>query len=70
MSEYQSGTLRKNPSGRWVIDSHWEITSGDVIEVKIGEHWIETRVEHDGFDYYPVVLGVELYDGMPARIKF
>lgn len=61
------GKLAKMQSGRWSIGNEWEITSGDVIEVKVGENWIATRIEHNGTGYYAVVTGILLYEGMPAR---
>jgi hypothetical protein len=36
--------LFKNESGRYVIDGY-ELTSGDVVEVKRGEQWERGRVE-------------------------
>lgn len=66
------GILRKNDIDRWEIfdgeGRRWEITSGDVIEVRIGDDtWVTTRVEHNGKDYYAIEAGITLYNGMPAR---
>ena len=61
------GNLKKLTTGRWSIGDDREITSGDVIEVKIAEHWIVTRIEHDESGYYAVVPGIKLYEGMSAR---
>jgi len=38
--------LFKNESGRYVLNGY-ELTSGDVIEVKRGDHWERGRVEYD-----------------------
>jgi len=38
--------LFKNESGRYVLNGY-ELTSGDVIEVKRGEQWERGRVEYD-----------------------
>lgn len=72
------GKLRKNEIGRWeVVDesgNRLELTSGDVVEVKVADHWIRTRIESMSSDkppftaeYYAVVPGVKLYSGQPAR---
>ena len=68
-NEYRYGLLKRADTGRWAIDGQFEITSGDVIEVKIVDTWITTRIEHCGSDYYAVVPGIKLYGGMPARMK-
>lgn len=31
-----------------------EFTSGDVVEVFINDEWLETRIEHNGREYYSV----------------
>jgi len=31
-----------------------EFTSGDLVEVCINGEWLETRIEHNGRDYYSV----------------
>lgn len=66
------GILKKNVWRRWEILDHDgnkdELSSGSKIEVKIGDIWIMTRLESAGGDYYSVVRGILLYEGMPARI--
>lgn len=66
------GSLRKNEGERWEIirieESRYELTSGDVVEVKIGDHWFRTRVEHNGTEYYSTVPGIRFFNGMPARV--
>lgn len=68
------GTLKRNEIGRWeIVDSEGkriELSSGSVVDVKIDDHWVQTRIEHNGKDYYPMVMGVSLYSGMPAREPF
>ena len=68
-SEYRSGVLMKVVTGRWAIDGRLEITSGEVIEVKVVDNWTTTRIEHNGVEYYAVVPGIKLYEGMPARMR-
>lgn len=72
------GKLRKNDIGRWEIvnesGQRIELTSGDVCEVQIGEVWHRTRIESQATNtppftaqYYAVLPGIRLYEGMPAR---
>jgi hypothetical protein len=63
------GLLQKTKIERWSVDDDSEITSGDVIEVCVDGHWIQTRIEHDGKEYYSVIPGIHLYEGMKVRIK-
>ncbi len=66
------GKLTINESGQWEI---WDdrtlnyipLTSGSLCEVKIGGHWIATRIEYSDGVYYAVAPGIKLYRGMPAR---
>jgi len=64
------GTLKKNEIGRWEF-AHIELTSGDAVEVFVGQ-WIEGRVEHDGRDYVLLVgeqcVTIRLQAGMQARL--
>lgn len=78
------GKLHKNDNDRWeIVDQtpreagvlKCELTSGDCCEIKVGEHWIATRIEC-GWDertktsqYYSTVPGTKLYQGQPARIS-
>lgn len=66
-----TGNLVRSAKGRWAIKTNdgriYEITSGEVIEVKIAGHWIRTRIEHNGKDYVAMIDGVKLYQGMSAR---
>lgn len=64
---YHTGLLRKMETGRWSIGHDYEITSGEVIEVKVGACWITTRIESASGEYYPVVSGIQLHEGMLAR---
>lgn len=68
------GKLKKNECGRWVIFCELgveayesSLTSGSVCEINVAGHWIRTRIEHNGKEYYATVPGVKLYTGMPAR---
>lgn len=65
------GTLIRSVTRRWAIKTSdgriYEVTSGEVIEVNVAEHWIRTRIEHNGKDYIAMVDGVKLYQGMDAR---
>jgi Domain of unknown function (DUF5348) len=65
------GTLRLNAIDRWEIVHDdgtilKSLSCGDVIQVHIGGHWIETRIEHDRA-YYAVLPGVQLCKGLRAR---
>lgn len=68
----REGILRRHNTERWEIVFHEEdtylITSGDVILVKIGDHWITTRIESFKGGYYPMVKGIWLYEGMTVRV--
>lgn len=44
------------------------LTSGCSVEVKVGNKWIRTRVEHNGEDYYVTTQGLALCNEMKARI--
>lgn len=74
MGEASVGRLEMQVTGRWGIiyeDRLWGdvLTSGSVCEVRVAEHWIQTRIEcsmEDG--YYAVVPGIKLYPGMPVRL--
>lgn len=67
----RAGKLFKNEDHRWVIkfDYNYVLTSGDICEVQVAGHWIKTRIEHNGTEYYATVPGVKLYAGMLARIS-
>lgn len=67
--------LEKNEIRRWVADGH-EFTSGDEMEVHIGEQWVRGRVEylHWCEEYQLIVSSgldtetyVVLHAGMLAR---
>ena len=63
-----NGRLFYDPtSERFVIDGQ-ELHCGDVIQVMIGQTWVETRIELDANDeWYLVGLkGIQI-DGLPAR---
>jgi len=64
----KEGSLHKTKIERWSVDDELEITSGDVIEVCVDGRWIQTRVEHDGEEYYSVVPGIQFYEGMKVRV--
>ena len=67
MDDYYEGKLKRAETKRWSIGDNYEITSGEVIEVKIQDHWITTRIEHNGKDYYAVTPGILLQIGLLAR---
>lgn len=67
-----NGKLFKNQNDRWEIkndETRYELTSGDVCEIKVGDHWIKTRIEHNGKYYYSTVPGTKLYSGQEARVE-
>ncbi len=63
--------LRKNDSDRWQIGD-CELTSGNLIEIKIDDYWVTGVIEHWNDNYYwfsrrdgvPVVL----HSGIHARL--
>jgi hypothetical protein len=66
------GHLRRDVLGRWEIvgsERSETLTAGDICEIQINEHWIETRIEysHDLGCYYAVVPGITLKEGLGAR---
>lgn len=70
--EYKiQGKLIRASTKRWAIqdaeDQRWEVCSGDVIELLIGNTWVRTRIEFGIGDYYAVVPGVKLQSGLEAR---
>ena len=48
------GYLKKNDNGRYSIREAYELTCGEVVEVKTPKGWMKMWVEHDGTDYYLV----------------
>lgn len=66
------GAIFKNVDERWDIvfdDQTWcGIGSGMVIEVKVKDQWIRTRIEHGPEGYYSIVDGINLKDGLPVRL--
>lgn len=68
-----TGTLRLNEGARWeIVDGDGvmlaELHCGDVIECKVGGHWIPTSVEHNTRQgYFATASGVRLQNGLPAR---
>lgn len=73
------GKLRKNGNDRWEIVveggdcSRIELTSGDVVEIKVCDHWIRTSIESQWVEsakrseYYSTAPGTKLYQGQSAR---
>jgi len=65
------GYLEKNANGRLQLGDR-ELSCGDVLEVKILRDgrapWIETRIEHNGTDYYLVGIK-EPPEGLIAYIR-
>jgi hypothetical protein len=74
-----TGKLRRNERGRWEIvdddERTLELTTGNIIEVQVGEHWVRTRIEFDDTpwpgrptgDYYAITPGVLLCVGLSVR---
>jgi hypothetical protein len=59
------GRLRYHPNiGRWVLDG-WELHCGDCFEVRVGDKWVPTRMEH-GAGWY-LTNGGDLLDGLDGR---
>ena len=64
----KEGKLHKNERGRYELDEETQFVCGSVIELKVCETWVKTRIEHDGTDYYAVGLRGLKLDGLEARI--
>lgn len=66
-----TGKLQKNENGRWEF-SGIELTSGNVVEICIDDHWTCGVIEHWNGNYYwfsrkggvPIVL----HSGIVARL--
>lgn len=43
--------LQRNDIGRWVVE-HYELTSGDSVELLIEGHWIKGQIEFWNDDYH------------------
>lgn len=69
------GTLTKNDSGRYEIDSFTELTSGSSIEFFIYdeydecEKWIASRIEYTTGDYYMYGYKDIQLQGLKVRIR-
>ena len=63
----KEGKLHKNERGRYELDEETQFTCGSVIELKVCETWVKTRIKHDGTDYYAVGLRDMNLEGMTAR---
>jgi uncharacterized protein DUF5348 len=68
----KSGVLQWNvETRRWeIVNGDWEfeLHCGTVIELLIGAHWIKTRIEHSGGNYYSTEPGTQLQRGLEARV--
>ncbi len=58
--------LCRMPSGRWALNEI-ELTCGSCFQVRIDNHWINVRIEHDADGYYAIPYSVRLLKGMTAR---
>lgn len=63
----KEGKLHKNERGRYELDEETQFVCGSVIELKVCETWVKTRIEHDGTDYHAVELWDMNLEGMTAR---
>jgi hypothetical protein len=59
------GTLSLQENGRYAI--HYELTSGDCVEVLVDGNWEKTRVESSKGEYY-LINGFPI-EGATIRIK-
>lgn len=69
----KTGRLEKNHLDRYELDDH-ELTCGALIEVLLDEEdeggrWVESRIEHNGDDYYLVADKKAELEGLKARIR-
>lgn len=64
----KTGQLIYDPtSERYEIDGQ-ELHCGDVLQVLIGDSWVDTRIELNDAGWYLVGLGEYRLDGLLARI--
>jgi hypothetical protein len=49
------GYLKLQSNGRYAVcgrESSYELTCGECVDVRTGNHWLSMRIEHDGTGYY------------------
>ena len=64
----KTGQLIYDPSsGRYEIDGE-ELHCGDVLQVLIGDSWVDTRIEIANDAWYLVGLNEYRLDGLRARL--
>ena len=64
----KTGRLTYDPStGRSEIDGE-ELHCGDVLQVLIGDSWVDTRIEIANDEWYLVGLNEYRLDGLLARL--
>ena len=71
----KTGKLYRNGKGtRWLIVyatkplDYYELTSGDLLDVKVGGKWITTSIEFGAGDYYATAPGIQLCNDLEARL--
>lgn len=66
----EKGLLYKNDCGRYQITGSMSyFTCGSVVEVKVGNRWRETRIEHNDQDYYFVAFPQLPIQGALVRVR-
>jgi hypothetical protein len=58
------GYLKLQPNGRYAVcgqEHSCELTCGECVDVKAGNHWVTMRIEHDGSGYYLLADGLSFY---------
>lgn len=68
------GLLKSDGQNRWRFflenGQCLKLAPKQVVDVKIGDHWIVTKVEDYQDNIYPVVRGIRFYEGMPCRVMY
>ena len=71
----ETGTLHKDESGEYRTEKGYCYRSGSLIEVLLQDDlhevpcWIQTKVEHDGEDYYLVGYDDISMEGLNVRVR-
>lgn len=71
----ETGTLRRDENGEYRTEKGYCYRSGSLIEVFLpevdGENpgWVQTKVEHDGEDYYLVGYDDIPMEGLRVRVR-
>lgn len=71
----ETGTLHKDENGEYRTEKGYCYRSGSLIEALLQEDsheapcWVQTKVEHDGEDYYLMGYGDIPMEGLEVRVR-